>query len=145
MTQCHCFGECYFSDPKSQIISMVILPGRQACQKILINYLSMAQLCCLICWQTMQQSGALLRAVTGAICTQRDSVDLNLRASAHYSCSIACLFMSWILPRTKDCYCCCELAAAHIKGKDACATMHLSSSLAFKREGCILQLPHSVW
>lgn len=54
LTQCHCSGDCYFSDPKSQIISMVILPGRQACNRILINYLSTAQLYRLICWQTLQ-------------------------------------------------------------------------------------------
>lgn len=50
-------------------------------------------------------------------------------------CSIACLFVSWILPKTKRCYCCREPAAAHIKGEDARATMHLSSSFAFKRQG----------
>lgn len=81
LTQCHCFGDCYFSHPKSQIISMAMLLGSQACNKILINYLSTARLLCLIGWQTKQEAGKLPKGADGAIHTQWDSNDPNLRCS----------------------------------------------------------------
>lgn len=81
LTQCHCFGDCYFSHPKSQIISMVMLLGSQACNKILINYLSTARLLCLIGWQTKQEAEKMLKGADGAIHTQWDSNDPNLRCS----------------------------------------------------------------
>lgn len=81
LTQCHCFGDCYFSHPKSQIISMAMLLGSQTCNKILINYLSTAWLLCLIGWQTKQEAWNMLKGADGAVHTQWDSNDLNLRCS----------------------------------------------------------------
>lgn len=49
---------------------MAMLLGSQACNKILINYLSMARLLCLIGWQTKQEAGKMLKGADGAIHTQ---------------------------------------------------------------------------